>query len=98
MKTTNAKAFQTPAPQQETSKPVKTNKRPSTTRKLRQATPSPAVIQADHDRLADDDEDRDIEYMPPKPTRKILQAEIVPAELLLILCLSSSRCAGWHYL
>jgi hypothetical protein len=84
MKTTNAKAFQTPAPQQETSKPVKTNKRPSTTRKLKQVTPSPSVIQADHGRLADDDEDRDIEYMPPKPTRKILQAEAL-AELLLIV-------------
>ncbi|KAK2750190.1 hypothetical protein FQN57_004687 [Myotisia sp. PD_48] len=67
MKTTNAKAtaFQTPAPPLGTLKQARSGKRASSTRKIKKSTPVPQSKQ--EQREPDLDEDRDIEYMPPKP-------------------------------
>ncbi|KMU89743.1 hypothetical protein CIHG_07776 [Coccidioides immitis H538.4] len=66
MKTTNAKAFQTPAPQLGTNKPARTGKRSSTVRKLKQSAPKQGNTQKTS-RNVQDEEVPDIEYMPPAP-------------------------------
>ncbi|EER25933.1 hypothetical protein D8B26_008258 [Coccidioides posadasii str. Silveira] len=66
MKTTNAKAFQTPAPQLGTNKPARTGKRSSTVRKLKQSAPKQGNTQKTS-RNVQDEEIPDIEYMPPTP-------------------------------
>ncbi|WEW60027.1 hypothetical protein PRK78_005510 [Emydomyces testavorans] len=65
-KTTNAKAFQTPAPQLGTTKPVRTGKRSSTVRKLKQSAPKQTNIQKPSNNAHEEDVP-DIEYMPPTP-------------------------------
>ncbi|KAI1920744.1 hypothetical protein LOZ52_005403 [Ophidiomyces ophidiicola] len=67
MKTTNAKAFQTPAPLG-TAKPVKSSKRGSTARKLKQSAPKQGLIFKAPKTADEEDKVPDIEYMPPKPT------------------------------
>lgn len=69
MKTTNAKAKgpQTPAPPAETIKRDRTNKRTSTTQKIKKAAPFTKKSQADVQDKASKDDVPDIEYMPPKP-------------------------------
>ena len=72
MKTTNAKAkaLATPGGPLNTIKPEKSNRKVSTTKKIK--VNAPAVQSAEPELSAEqsDVEDRDIEYMPPKPKGK----------------------------
>ncbi|KAG5301191.1 hypothetical protein I7I48_01127 [Histoplasma ohiense] len=101
VKTTNAKAqaFQTPAPPLGTSKPVKTTKRPSATRKLKQSTPEvlpglPKVVATEDEK----DDVPDIEYMPPKPTPLPDPPEDIPYNTDFPQFKGKNRTRGWHKL
>jgi len=69
VKTTNAKtkAFQTPAVPLGTAKPIKSNKKSSTVCKSREISTAGSPSQTEQAENGHDVEDREIEYMPPKP-------------------------------
>jgi hypothetical protein len=69
VKTTNAKAkaFQTPAVPLGIAKPIKTDNKSSTLRKSREVRAVASPDQSDQPGNGPEVEDRDIEYMPPKP-------------------------------
>lgn len=71
MKTTNAKAFQTPGPPLGTIKPARSGKRGSTARKLKQSAPKQETIQETSRNVDAEEEVPDIEYMPPAPQREL---------------------------
>ncbi|KLJ10668.1 hypothetical protein EMPG_13942 [Blastomyces silverae] len=101
MKTTNAKAnaFQTPAPPLGTSKPAKTAKRPSTTRKLKQSAPEIQPGQSRAVTVENTQEDvPDIEYMPPKPTPLPDPPEDIPYNEDFPQFKGKNFTRGWHKL
>ncbi|OJD10561.1 hypothetical protein ACJ73_09757 [Blastomyces percursus] len=101
MKTTNAKAnaFQTPAPSLGTSKPAKTTKRPSTTRKLKQSAPEIQPSQSRAVTVENTPEDvPDIEYMAPKPTPLPDPPEDVPYNEDFPQFKDKNFTRGWHKL
>ncbi|OJD17769.1 hypothetical protein AJ78_02178 [Emergomyces pasteurianus Ep9510] len=101
MKTTNAKAnaFQTPALPLGTSKPIKTTKRPSTIRKLKQNGPEAVPHQPKVVTSEDGEEDvPDIEYMPPKPTALPDPPEDIPYNTDFPQFKGKNLMRGWHKL
>ncbi|PGH00511.1 hypothetical protein GX51_05726 [Blastomyces parvus] len=101
MKTTNAKAnaFQTPAPPLGTSKPAKTVKRPSTTRKLKQSAPELQPGQPRASTVENTEEDvPDVEYMPPKPTPLPDPPEDIPYNEDFPQFKGKNFTRGWHKL
>ncbi|EEQ91886.1 hypothetical protein RJZ56_000899 [Blastomyces dermatitidis] len=101
MKTTNAKAnsFQTPAPPLGTSKPAKTVKRPSTTRKLKHSAPEIQPSQPRAVTVENTQEDvPDIEYMPPKPTPLPDPPEDIPYNEDFPQFKGKNFTRGWHKL
>ncbi|OAX78898.1 hypothetical protein ACJ72_06788 [Emergomyces africanus] len=101
MKTTNAKAnaFQTPALPLGTSRQIKTTKRPSTTRKLKQDDPEALPSLPKVGTSEDVEEDvPDIEYMPPKPTALPDPPEDIPYNTDFPQFKGKNLTRGWHKL
>jgi hypothetical protein len=100
MKTTNAKgrAFQTPAPLQQTAKPEKTLKRPSTARKsikskIRVAPSEP--VEADLLSKDPDSDVPDIEYCPPPPIELPDPPEDITYDENLPYLRGNNLCSGY---
>lgn len=90
MKTTNAKAFQTPGALQGTTKPVKSGKRGSTARKLKQSAPKQESVLQTLKNVEAEEEVPDIEYAPPNPERKLGILRLKICEIIFTDCTCSA--------